>query len=168
MLLISKIGGNANGKLLLVLCRWAPALGPTHLLTWCKEKLEASCKSLSTRTRWLTYFIQDERRQSTSHIVSRVSSISKRFFFGNHYPDQAPQPLVRWVKLPTGWRWMQCLDSSWQPQQVVENQVSTTHSMRGSGWFYSGYSGFHPNRKELKETKNRKRKQNLKEKIQKW
>merc|ERR1712173_130542 len=68
--------------------------------------------------------------------------------------------------------------SSNSSQRVVENQVSTNHSILGSGWFYSGYSGFHPNfkkiqkirkerkrkRKETKEKKTKKKKKKKKKK----
>jgi len=36
--------------------------------------------------------------------------------------------------------------------------------MRGSGWFYSGYSGFHPN---IKEKNKRERNEKLKEREKK-
>jgi len=35
--------------------------------------------------------------------------------------------------------------------------------MRGSGWFYSGYSGFHPNVKEKNKREKEKEKEKLKE-----
>merc|ERR1739842_37677 len=58
-------------------------------------------------------------------------------------------------------QWQRCdVSVQQQLQRVVENQVSTNHSILGSGWFYSGYSGFHPNFKKIQKIrKERKRKE---------
>merc|ERR1712173_575654 len=51
-----------------------------------------------------------------------------------------------------------------QQHQLVQNQVSKAQlSIHGSGWFYSGHSGFHPFLKKKKP----KKKPNLKKKKKK-
>jgi len=82
--------------------------------------------------------------------------------------------LFRILSSPESWsQWpTQSVDQSMttpQQHQLVQNQVSKVVqlSIHGSGWFYSGHSGFHPlflNRKESKKRPHWSKRENEKEK----